>query len=268
MRRLIGEHMRRSLRDGGDRHAVDRGRLQRDRGAPARARRDRAAGRRRGDDRDARRVPGPQRLARRRGLHPPHRRQPRHRRLARRRGPDRAGDPRRADARAWPSSAERIRDLARRARAGELLRRRGPRRHLHDHQPRPVRDDHGDAGDHPAAGRDPRRGGDRPPPGRRHRAPTAPSRSRSARSASSASPGTTAPSTAPTPGSSWRRCGGGSRRPSETPALSGTRRSRGRPCGRCARRRPSAAAAAAPRTRGGGTRRRGRRRSAAGRRGR
>jgi 2-oxoglutarate dehydrogenase E2 component (dihydrolipoamide succinyltransferase) len=40
-------------------------------------------------------------------------------------------------------------------------RRGDPRRDLHDHQPRAVRDDHGDAGDQSAAGRDPRHRSDR-----------------------------------------------------------------------------------------------------------
>ena len=66
----------------------------------------------------------------------------------------------------WRSSAARIAELAARARPGALPRRR-PRRDLHDHQPRPVRHLHGDPGDQPAPGRDPRHRVDRPPPGRR-----------------------------------------------------------------------------------------------------
>ena len=77
--------------------------------------------------------------------------------------------------------AARIKDVARRARARELTARRRPGRHLHDHQPRPVRLDHGDADHQPAPGRDPRlRGG-----GQAARwwspTPTATTRSRSAR---------------------------------------------------------------------------------------
>ena len=81
------------------------------------------------------------------------RRAPRHRRLARRGRPDRAGHPRRAGAlasRAWPSGS---RTSPRRARDEPAHAGRGPRRHVHDHQPRRLRLDHGHAGDQPAAGR-------------------------------------------------------------------------------------------------------------------
>jgi lipoate-protein ligase B len=57
--------------------------------------------------------------------------------------------------------ARRIKDVARRGRAHP---RRGSRRDVHDHQPGPVRLDHGHAGDQPAAGRDPRPRGDRQAP--------------------------------------------------------------------------------------------------------
>ena len=59
--------------------------------------------------------------------------------------------------------------------------RRGPRRDVHDHQPRPVRLDHGDADHQPAAGGDPRPRGGGQAPGRGHRRATETTRSRSAR---------------------------------------------------------------------------------------
>ena len=65
--------------------------------------------------------------------------------------------------------AARIKDLARRARARELDAGRRDRRHVHDHQPGPVRFDHGHADHQPAAGGDPRPRGDRQAAGRRHR---------------------------------------------------------------------------------------------------
>ena len=65
--------------------------------------------------------------------------------------------------------AARIKDLARRGRVESADPGRGPRRHVHDHQPRPLRLDPRDPGDQPAAGRDPRHGGDRQAPRRAHR---------------------------------------------------------------------------------------------------
>ena len=55
--------------------------------------------------------------------------------------------------------AARIKDLARRGRVQPALAGRGPRRHVHDHEPRRLRLDHRHAGDQPAAGRDPRHRG-------------------------------------------------------------------------------------------------------------
>ena len=57
--------------------------------------------------------------------------------------------------------AARIKDLARRARSNAADPGRGPRRHVHDHQPGRLRLDPRHPGDQPAAGRDPRHGGDR-----------------------------------------------------------------------------------------------------------
>ena len=108
--------------------------------------------RRPGGGRGAGGVPDPERLGRGRGDRLPRRRQPRHRRRARRR-PDRAGDPARAAALARGHGG---RDRRRR-RSGRATRKlepgRGPGRHVHDHQPRPVRRGAGDADHQPAAGR-------------------------------------------------------------------------------------------------------------------
>ena len=92
---------------------------------------------------------------------------------------DRAGDPRRAepqrrgagqgDQGAGPQGARQPADA-----------RRRPRRHVHDHQPRRLRLDHGHAGDQPAAGGDPRHRGGRQAAGGDHRRATATTRSRSA----------------------------------------------------------------------------------------
>ena len=57
--------------------------------------------------------------------------------------------------------AAAIADVAERARGEAPRARRGPRRHVHDHQPGPVRRRAGDADHQPAAGRDPRPRGDR-----------------------------------------------------------------------------------------------------------
>ena len=87
------------------------------------------------------------------------RRKPRDRGVARRRRPDRPGHP--ARARAVGRGARRACQGHRAAgavAAADSGRRAG--RHVHDHQPRAVRVDHGDADHQPAAGRDPRsRGG-------------------------------------------------------------------------------------------------------------
>ena len=65
--------------------------------------------------------------------------------------------------------ASRIKDLAKRARDGPAQPRRGPRRLVHDHQPRRLRLDHRHPGDQPAAGRDPRHRGRRQAPRGDHR---------------------------------------------------------------------------------------------------
>ena len=57
--------------------------------------------------------------------------------------------------------ARRIKDLAAAPATNQLHARRGPRRLVHDHQPRRLRLDHRHAGDQPAAGRDPRHRGRR-----------------------------------------------------------------------------------------------------------
>ena len=115
--------------------------------------------RRPGDGRGAERVPGPQRVDRRRRDRLPRRRQPRDRGRARRRA-DRAGDPEGPAAQPrGPGGGDR-----RRRRAGALeapRARRRPRRHVHDHQPGPVRRGARDADHQPAAGGDPRPRGDR-----------------------------------------------------------------------------------------------------------
>ena len=91
----------------------------------------------------------------------------------------------------------------RRAGAGRAARaRRRPRRHVHDHQPGPVRRGDRDADHQPAAGGDPRPGGDRQAAGRGRA--TAPTRSRSGRWPTCRCRSTIARSTArPRPGS-WR----------------------------------------------------------------
>ena len=117
-----------------------------------------------------------QRVDRRRGDRLPRRRQPRDRGRARRRA-DRPGDP--EGAAAQPRGARRRDRRPRRPGASEAARaRRGPRRDVHDHQPRPVRSGARDADHQPAPGRDPRPRGDRQAAGRRRRAGrTTPSRS-------------------------------------------------------------------------------------------
>ncbi len=63
----------------------------------------------------------------------------------------------------------RVRDLARPGTSRRALAGRGPRRDVHDHQPRSVRHDHGHPDHQPAAGRDPRSRGRRQAAGRGHR---------------------------------------------------------------------------------------------------
>ena len=65
--------------------------------------------------------------------------------------------------------AAAIEDLATRARVGRARARRGQRRHVHDHQPGPVRLGAGDADHQPAAGGDPRPRGGRQAARRRRR---------------------------------------------------------------------------------------------------
>ncbi len=95
--------------------------------------------------------------------------------------------------------ARRIADLAVSGPLTQALARRHLGRHLHDHEPGPVRDVHQLPDHQPAAGGDPvhRRG--QAEARRRRPAPTARSRSPSTRSGSSRSPSTTEPSTARTP---------------------------------------------------------------------
>jgi pyruvate/2-oxoglutarate dehydrogenase complex dihydrolipoamide acyltransferase (E2) component len=70
----------------------------------------------------------------------------------------RRGSSCRRPARAGPlgrGAVEEVKDLARRGRSKQLTRTTSGR-HVHDHEPGPVRVDHGHAGDQPAAGGDPR----------------------------------------------------------------------------------------------------------------
>ena len=107
--------------------------------------------------------------------------------------------------------AAAIADVAGRARDGQARAGRGAGRHVHDHQPRPVRRRARDADHQPAAGGDPGPRGDREAPGRAGvRRPA--TRSRSARWDSCRCPGTTAPWTAPRRRGSSARSRRGSRR--------------------------------------------------------
>ena len=109
--------------------------------------------------------PAAQRHAR--GRHAPtyDARAPRHRGLAGRGRPDRPDHPRRAGP-SVEGLAKRIKDIAAPRPRQPAQARRGPRRHVHDHQPRRLRLDHGHAGDQPAAGRHPRHRGRRQAAGR------------------------------------------------------------------------------------------------------
>ena len=112
-----------------------------------------------GNDRCTARAPRAERVARGRGVHAPPGRQPR---IAVSLGEDGLIVP--VVHRAHELSVEGPRgprSVSRGAPAPASCRRGRPRRHVHDHEPWPVRLDHGDADHQPAAGRDPRpRGGD------------------------------------------------------------------------------------------------------------
>ena len=155
MRRQIGEHMKRSLMTAATCTTwieVDMGRVE---AARARLGGDRAAVRRAGDDRGAARVPGAERVAR--GRRYTRHDDVVHLGIAVSLGDDGLIVPVVHDAHelSVEGLAARIRDLARRARARRADAGRGARRHVHDHQPRAVRVDHGDADHQPAAGGDP-----------------------------------------------------------------------------------------------------------------
>ena len=166
MRKGIAEHMRRSLDTSAhvtsaievDMSKVVAIRAEAEEGVRGRLRRqpDLPRVHRPGDRRDAAGVPVDQRRDPRRQDRHAQLRQPRLRRRAGgRQGPDRPG----REALRGPEPA---RDGARgrrdrRPRTGqEADARRGPGRHVHDHEPRRLRHLPRHAGDQPAAGRDPR----------------------------------------------------------------------------------------------------------------
>ena len=165
--------------DRGDVHDDHRGRPDPDREGPRDDRADVAALHRPRDDRDAARVPVAQRDARGRDVHAVRGGQPRHRGLARHGRPDRPGHPRRAGPQRRGAGQGDQGARPQGARQPAHARRR-PRRHVHDHQPRRLRLDHGDAGDQPAAGGDPRHRGGRQAAGGDHRRARRTTRSRSA----------------------------------------------------------------------------------------
>ena len=168
--RQIGEHMKRSLDTAATLHDLDRGRHEPGRGGARAARRDRAAARgARVRSTALREHPALNAWleGERYTLHDEV-----HLGIAVSLGEDEADRAGRRTART--SSRSRASPPGSRTSPGaparsELRPRRGPRRHVHDHQPRPVRVDHGDADDQPAAGRDPRPRGGRQAPGRRDR---------------------------------------------------------------------------------------------------
>ena len=154
MRQAIGSRMVQSLQTAATCTTIAEADMTPDRGRAQGGRAQLPALPGAGDDRDAARVPGAQRHAR--GRHP-HRL---HRRRAPRASPSRSATGglivpiiRDAQDLSVEGLAKRIKDIARPRPHEPAHAGRGQRRHVHDHQPRRLRLDHGHAGDQPAAGR-------------------------------------------------------------------------------------------------------------------
>ena len=113
---------------------------------------------------------------------------------------------RRVDDKRFRALAREVVDLAARARGSGAATRRPRRRHLHRHQRRPLPHDDAVPDHQPAAGGDPLDRRRRPQAGRDRRRRRPGGKSPSTRSACWPWPGTTGPSTAPTPPPSSTGC--------------------------------------------------------------